>query len=225
MLRTILSGQTNFTDILIYIISVLAVVFLTLPVHEFAHAFVAVKLGDNTPRYQGRLTLNPFAHIDYLGALCIMFVGFGWAKPVQVNHRNFDNPKLGMAMTALAGPVSNLIMALLGFILYNVFYLLAVNVNMVFSYFAFFVYYIATINISLAVFNLIPVPPLDGSRILTAVLPDKYYYILMGYEKYFFWILLGLLWTGVISVPLSNLSSVISDGLQYIAYLPFSSLF
>ena len=101
----------SLLDVIVFIISSFAVIFLTMPIHEFAHAWAANKLGDPTPRYYGRLSLNPFNHIDYMGALCILLFGFGWAKPVSVNPRNFDNPKVGMAVTAFAGPLSNLLLA------------------------------------------------------------------------------------------------------------------
>ena len=124
MLSELILGELDLTSALLYIFSTLVVVFLTLPIHEFAHGFAAVKLGDNTPRWQGRLTLNPFAHIDYMGSLAILLFGFGWAKPVGVNPRNFKNPKIGMAIVAFAGPLSNIIMSLIALILTNVFAIL-----------------------------------------------------------------------------------------------------
>ena len=107
MLRSLLSGPIGLVDIIIFVLSAVAVVFITMPVHEWAHAFVAVKLGDKTPKWQGRLSLNPMRHIDPYGALSILVLGLGWAKPVQVNSNNFRNPKWGMALVALAGPVLN----------------------------------------------------------------------------------------------------------------------
>lgn len=222
MLRNLFSGSMDPISVIVYVLSSLTVIFLTLPVHEFAHGWTAVKLGDNTPRWQGRLTLNPFAHIDYMGALCILLFGFGWAKPVQVNQRYFRNPKRDMAITALAGPLSNLIVALIALILYNGCYLLVLRgfPNAVF-YVAYFFLYIANINVYLAVFNLIPVPPLDGSRILTAVLPYKYYYALMRYERYIFIGLFALIWLGVFDRPLAIASNAILDGIGALAKLPF----
>lgn len=225
MLSQLLSGSMGFAEVIIYILSSLAVIFLTLPVHEFAHGFVASKLGDYTPRYQGRLTLNPFAHIDYVGALCILFFGFGWAKPVQVNSRNFKNPKAGMAITALAGPVSNLIVAFISLILFNLCMLIYTKTAVAFVFYVmYFFLYIAQINVSLAVFNLIPVPPLDGSRILSAFLPDRYYYTLMRYERYIMIALFALIYLGVFDTPLSLASGSIMNFLNSIASLPFNLL-
>ncbi len=224
MLSELLSGGLDFTNAIIYILSTVLVVFLTLPVHEFAHGFVAVKLGDNTPKWQNRLTLNPFAHIDYLGSLCILLFGFGWAKPVSVNARNFDNPKIGMAIVAFAGPLSNIVMSILALLLGNVFLLLSVTVAEVFGYIYFILFYLAQINVSLAVFNLLPIPPLDGSRLLFAFLPDKYYFKVMQYERFIFLGLMVLLYVGVLDGPISLLSNGLMDFVLKIAYLPFKLL-
>lgn len=213
MLRSLLSGNMGVIDIIIYLLSSLAVIFITLPIHEFAHGYAAVKLGDNTPRWQGRLTLNPFAHIDYIGALCIIIFNFGWARPVQVNHNNFKHPKRDMAITALAGPIANLVVAFISIFAFYGFTLLSKNINILF-YVAYFFLYIANINIYLAVFNLIPIPPLDGSRILSALLPYKYYYALMRYERFIFWGLIILLWIGVLNTPIGYLSNLIMRGMQ-----------
>lgn len=221
MLSELISGRLDFVNAIIYILSTVLVVFLTLPVHEFAHGFVAVKLGDNTPKWQHRLTLNPFAHIDYLGSLCILLFGFGWAKPVSVNARNFDNPKMGMAIVAFAGPLSNIVMSILALLLGNVFLLLSITVAELFAYVYYILFYLAQINISLAVFNLLPIPPLDGSRLLFAFLPDKYYFKVMQYERFIFFGLMILLYVGVLDGPISLLSGKLMGFVYNIAYLPF----
>lgn len=220
MLSQLISGRLGMGDAVIYILSSLVVIFLTLPVHEFAHGLAATKLGDPTPRYQGRLTLNPFKHIDYFGAACILLFGFGWAKPVGVNPNNFKNPKRDMAITALAGPLSNIIVALIALLSANLLGVVFKTLTFI-IYLNLFFYYVAYINVSLAVFNLIPIPPLDGSRLLSALLPNKQYYALMRYERYIFWGLLALLWFGVLDIPLNFLTGKVMSFVTYLAKLPF----
>lgn len=225
MLSQLLSGELGLWGAIIYVLSSLTVIFLTLPIHEFAHGFAATKLGDPTPRYQGRLTINPFAHIDYFGALCILLFGFGWAKPVGVNPYNFKKPKRDMAITAFAGPLSNLIVALICMIIVNIVGIIVQNhFLMPLYYVGIFFMYIAQINIALAVFNLIPIPPLDGSKVLFAVLPNKYYYSIMKYERYIYFVLIALIVVGALDLPLNILSDFVFNLLSYIANLPFMLL-
>lgn len=205
--QAIFNGQFDFFLILSYLCSAVVVVFISSPVHEYAHAMTAVKLGDPTPKYTGRTTLNPLAHIDYIGALLIFLFGFGWAKPVQVNPRYFKNPKRDMAVTALAGPVSNV---LLGFVFYVFYRLLGYAPSTAPIYYVtFFCLQVVYINITLAVFNLIPIPPLDGSRLLSACLSDRTYYRLMQYERYFSWGIILLLFTGVLDYPMFYLRKLL----------------
>ena len=222
LLRTIFSGELDFMTAVVYIISALAVVFITMPIHEFAHGFAAVKLGDNTPRYQGRITLNPFAHIDYIGSLSILLFGYGWAKPVQVNMFNFKNPKRDMALTALAGPLSNIIVAFIATFLQLLIMVIVSFTNIVFLYYVALIFsFISQINISLAVFNLIPIPPLDVSRLLSALLPDRLYYKVMQYERIIFYVLLVLLFTDVLDKPLMFATDAIGNLIYALASLPF----
>ena len=214
-----LQGKADIIEFVIYAISALVVIFLTLPVHEFAHGYIASKLGDPTPKYTGRLTLNPFAHIDYMGAAAMLLIGYGWAKPVQVNPRYFKNPKWGMALTALAGPVSNILFALVCLFLAN--FILTLFSSGIAVYIYVFFYYVALINVRLAVFNFIPVPPLDGSKVLSAVLPTRTYFKIMQYERYIYLALLLLLASGTLSLPLDIASDFIMSGISKLVSLPF----
>lgn len=242
LLSVIRSGG-GLIGVLACLISSAVVVFLVMPIHEYAHGFVAEKLGDPTPRWQGRMSLNPLKHIDYLGALMIFLVGFGWAKPVQVVSRYFKNEKRGMALTALAGPLSNIICAILfSFIRFGILAVL-VKTHVIYYFNETFYYaeqtYLTTfvmllnsiieliiiINLSLAVFNLIPIPPLDGSKILYAVLPDRIYWNIMRYERYLYFALIILLFVGSgLSGFLSRIVYLLYDLIKLITFLPFKLL-
>lgn len=226
MLLDLLRGCNALTIFMEFCVSAF-VVFCVMPIHEYAHALIATKLGDQTARLSGRLTLNPMAHIDILGAVMILLVGFGYAKPVPVNVRNtkLKNKKLAMALIALSGPISNLIFGFLSVLMkYVVLYIASKTVNsMTTAVLALniFFQYSAMININLAVFNLIPIPPLDGSRILFAILPSKYYFGIMKYERYIMIGMLILLFTGLLSRPLSLLSGLIYNGFDQLFYSIF----
>lgn len=219
----------NLVSQLTELLFVIPCVLLALTVHEVSHGWMAFKLGDPTARNLGRLTLNPLKHIDPIGTLCMIFFHFGWARPVPINSRYFKKPRRDMALTAAAGPASNFIMAFIGIFLRQI--LIAIfNAFPASSSFVGYIQYAAImlltyfhiLNLSLGLFNLIPIPPLDGSRIFLTFLPAKYYFGIMKYERYIQLALMLLLWTGIISLPLSKLVSLISDGMLWIvSLLPF----
>ena len=208
MLIDVLSGNFSLYTLLSSVMASLILIFLVSPLHELAHGFAAVKLGDNTPRWQGRMTLNPMAHIDFLGSLMIILFGFGWAKPVQVNMYNFKNPKRDMAITALAGPLSNFLVAVVLGIFSAPLYVWAGTSDKAFPTIVFqLVYYLIIFNIYIGLFNLIPIAPLDGSRILSAVLPNRYYYMIMRLERYSFFIIMVLFYGLNIGAGISGIAS------------------
>lgn len=231
MLYSLLNGGFSIQNALMHILAVSFIVFLVMPLHEFAHGFVAYKLGDKTAKNMGRLRFSPAAHIDPIGALMILLVGFGWAKPVPVNPRNFKNPKVGMAITAVAGPVSNLLAALVGGLFVNGLIALVYNVSMpefmytVLNLIYIFFSYFLSVNISLAVFNLIPIPPLDGSKILFAFLPDKLVYKIYQYERQFNTALILLIALGALTGPLNFLNSIFTQLIIQVTSLPFLGLY
>ncbi|MCL4507106.1 MAG: site-2 protease family protein [Chloroflexi bacterium] len=194
------------------ILSALVVVVLLLlvcfPVHEFAHALVATKLGDDTPRLYGRVTLNPIAHLDLFGSILFLIFGFGWAKPVPVlPNRLNGNPRTSMAIVAFAGPASNVLLAVAFAILYRVSEPLLGTGGPVMNYVIPYALQTAVfLNLILALFNLIPIPPLDGSRILAALLPDQGAQIMDQLERYGFLVLMLVL----VALP-SLMSSLITE--------------
>lgn len=166
---------------------------LCITFHEVSHGWVAYRLGDPTAKDAGRLTLNPLKHIDMMGLLMMVVFKFGWAKPVPVNMMRFRNPKRGMALTALAGPASNVLLALVFLFLYGLLYRALYSVQFLLD----MIWLTAYISLALAIFNIIPVSPLDGSKVLFAFLPDRAYMTLMRYEKYGMLVLFVLVWLGV----------------------------
>ena len=170
-------------------------VLIALTFHEVAHGFVAYKLGDSTAKYMGRLSLNPLKHLDPIGALCMVLCGFGWARPVPVDMRQFKNPKVGMAICAMAGPLTNLILGFLGAFLYWAMIVFFPDIRYNFQLLSLLSIF-GVLNIYLAIFNLIPLPPFDGSRILFALLPDRYYFGVMRYEKLIMIVMFFFLWSG-----------------------------
>ena len=179
-------------------------ILIALSAHEAAHGYIAYKLGDHTAFNLGRITLNPLKHLDPMGALCMLVFGYGWAKPVPINARNFKDPRKGMALTALAGPVTNLLLGIVGLFFFylaeNILdtkaagslvydnYSVSITLDMIKLFFENF----AFVNFLYTVFNLIPVPPFDGSRIFSVVLPTKIYFNIMKYERYYLIAILGI---------------------------------
>ncbi|MBR2047994.1 MAG: site-2 protease family protein [Oscillospiraceae bacterium] len=189
------------------------------------HGLTAYLLGDPTAKRMGRLSLNPMKHIDIVGLIMLATVRFGWAKPVPVDMRRFKNPKLGMAVTALAGPVSNLVLAALAMLCYAVsaFYQFVTESTALYYLTLFFVY-TATLSVGLAVFNLLPIPPLDGSKILFAVIPAQWYWKLMRYERYGTLLLMGLLFTGILDGPLEAMRTAVLNVLELLCLWPIDLL-
>ncbi len=200
------------TNVLISIIPAI----LCMTIHECAHGFVAYKLGDPTAKNAGRLTLNPLKHIDIIGLVMLAVFHFGWAKPVPIDMRNFKYPKRGMAISALAGPVSNVLLSIVFLFLYGFFFPLLWSSS--FGEIVLQVLYMtAYISIAFAIFNIIPIPPLDGSKVLYSVISDRAYFKLMRYERYGMLILVLLVATGVLGRPLSEAVSFLVDMLFVIA--------
>ena len=224
MLRTLVdvftgNSSLDFFSVIFMLLSYAVILFVTLPVHEMAHAWTAYRLGDDTAKWYGRLSFNPLKHLDLVGTLMILLVGVGYAKPVPVNPMNFKNRKGGMALTALAGPASNLVMAIAAVGLYRVLSLVLGEVTVengtVWYYsevslylYVFLVEVFASINISLAVFNLLPVPPLDGTRIFGFVLPDRFNWWMERNSR----IILPIFYVVLLTGSLSGLLSSIQHG-------------
>ena len=208
--------QGQYLMAMIAVLSRCFVVFCCLPIHELAHGLMAYALGDRTAKNQGRLSLNPLAHLNPLGTIMIFLFGIGYANPVPINPRNFKNVKGGMALTALAGPSANLLMGFVSVWGYYIFERIGTG-NSFLQAVAMFFLYAAQINVMLAVFNLLPIPPLDGSKIVAAVLPDKAYYKYMMYERYIMIALMLLLFIGVLDTPISFLTSVL---MRFISIIP-----
>ena len=202
-----LKGLLDIYNLLIIPAAIIAIVF-----HEVSHGYAAYLLGDNTAKDMGRLTLNPIPHIDIFGILAMIVFKFGWAKPVPVNPGNFKNRKLGMAIVALAGPVSNLILSFISL----VFFCLTIKYGsntLFWTILNRFFLLLCMLNIGLMLFNLIPISPLDGSKILYAVLPGRVYYKILQYEQYGFILLIALIFFTPLSSWIGNLRGLILDSM------------
>ena len=219
-----LIGGGNIQSYVIQLLLSLPVVMLALSFHETAHGYVAYKLGDPTAHSLGRLTMNPAKHLDILGFLCMLLFGFGWAKPVPINTRYFKKPRRDIVLTSIAGPLSNVLMAFAFALIMKIFLLLVGGFplptdtvsTMKFLFYC-FLFYGIRLNISLAVFNLLPIPPLDGSRLVTSFLPPKASYWVIRYERIIYFVLLFALFIGILDPVLSFLT----NGLMNLIYLIF----
>jgi Zn-dependent protease len=220
MFRYMLGGG----DLRSYVIGLLLslpIVLLALSVHEWAHGFASDRLGDPTPRYMGRLTISPRKHLDPIGFVCMLLCGFGWAKPVPIDPRYYKKPRRDVAIVSLAGPLSNLLLAFLFLLLLRfvgfgwlVQHRYATQLGADFASFVLLLFYYGVfMNTTLAVFNLLPCPPLDGSKILFSLLPRRYYFKIAPYERQISFVLMLLLLLGPLSRLINFLTDLILSGM------------
>jgi Zn-dependent protease len=202
------------TDTLYWIIFAIPSILIASTIHEYAHGLIAYKLGDLTAKVNGRLTLNPLAHIDPIGALAMVFFKFGWSKPVPINENNFEHREIGSALTALAGPVSNFLTAGLTALIYKILQLQGSGPI------EFLLYVFIVINLSLGIFNLIPIPPLDGHKIVRAILPKKlrYYWEKLENFSFIFILLLLLPFSPIGDITTSLISNTLSFLLKVLGF-------
>lgn len=214
-------AQLNLGVVWDYVI-IVAASLLCIMFHEVSHGVVALKLGDTTARDAGRLTFNPIKHIDIWGLLMMAIFRFGWAKPVPVDMRNFKHPVRDMAITAAAGPISNVILAFFALcIRAGAVYVSQKTGGVISNFIITFMEYTAILSVGLAVFNVIPIPPLDGSKVLNALLPQNVYYKILRYERYGFLVMMVVLYTGILDVPLDFCRNALLSGLSTISVFPY----
>ena len=220
------SKDFDLPTLITLVIALPIIILMSLSIHEYAHGIVSYGLGDPTAKRMGRLTLNPLKHLNPLGTLCMLLFGFGWATPVPVDPRYYKHPKKGMAICGLAGPLINLIIGIKAYSAYQVMVWFVKHTGMLLgiSYIA-GTFYIITAqilamigyyNILLAVFNLLPIPPLDGSRLLYAFLPDKHYFNVMKHERLIMFVMLALLWMGFLDFFIDGAYTLIAGVIENI---------
>ncbi len=214
-------SQLNLSVVWDYVV-IVAASMLCIMFHEVSHGVVALKLGDPTAKNAGRLTFNPLKHIDIWGLLMMAIFKFGWAKPVPIDMRNFKHPVKDMAITAAAGPISNVILAFLALcVRAGAVYVYNRTGGVISGFLITFFEYTAILSVGLAVFNVIPIPPLDGSKVLNALLPQETYYKILRYERYGFLVMMVVLWTGILDVPLDFCRGALLGGLGKISVFPY----
>jgi len=212
-------GGFDWSSLLTFLFTAVAAL-LCITVHELAHGASAYLLGDPTAKRAGRLTFNPLRHLDFLGLLMLVTVHVGWAKPVPIDLRRFRRPRLGMAITAMAGPLSNFLISFLALLAGRIIYYHGMEHNWAF-YGILGLLYLAVLSLGLGVFNLIPIPPLDGSKILLSFLPARISMKIMRVERYIAVVMVALVWLGVFSAPLDFLREWLLEKLCLLSGFPF----
>lgn len=199
--------RLNFEMLVIQLVAVV----LAMSIHEMAHGLAAYFLGDSTAKARGRVSLNPLAHIDWLGIICLMFFGFGWAKPVPINPYNYKDPKSGMVWTAFAGPIANFVLSFVCVFLFTL--IASISGSFAYSTIGSFILSLlsntAVVSAGFGIFNLLPIPPLDGSRIFWAFLPDRDYYRVNNPPQWVTFAIFILIFSGLLSYPLSLMRSTL----------------
>ena len=216
-------GNVDWLSLCMFLFSA-AASLLCITLHELSHGYAAYRLGDTTAKNAGRLTLNPIKHIDLVGLLMMVTVHVGWAKPVPIDMRKFKHPKRDMAVTALAGPLANFALALAALGAGSLFITLSQVNSAPQAIFLLALMYIAVLSTGLGVFNLIPIPPLDGSKILLSFLPDRICYTVLRYERYIGLVMLLLVWLGALDGLLDLLMGGVLRGLCFVTRFPFEML-